>query len=55
MDKYAQTKNFHSDHQPQVYMYAFMYVYPDTMPKEEYFSATNIFIENCKNFSTLTS
>ena len=28
MDKYSHLRRFHVDHQLQVYMYAFMYVYP---------------------------
>ena len=34
MDKYVQQKSFSNDHQLQVYMYAFMYFYHDTMPVE---------------------
>ena len=32
IDKYAKMNRFHSDLRLQVYMYAFMYVYPDKMP-----------------------
>ena len=39
MDKYAQMKRFHYDHQLQVYMYAFMYVDLEIMEEEDYFSA----------------
>ena len=38
MDKYAQLKRFHNDLQPQVYMYAFMYVDPETIPVEDHFT-----------------
>ena len=35
MYKYSQLKRFFYDRQLQVYMYAFMYVDPDTMPEEK--------------------
>ena len=34
MDKYAQLERFHSYRQLQVYMYAFVYVDPQTIPDE---------------------
>ena len=37
MVKYALLKRFHKYFQLQVYMYAFMYVYPDIKPVEEFF------------------
>ena len=37
MDKYALLKRFHRDRLFQVYMYAFVYVNPDTIPMKEYF------------------
>ena len=39
-DKYAQMKRFHYELQLQVYMHDFMYVYPETISKEDYFPAT---------------
>ena len=52
MDKYAEQKKFHHDHQLQVYMYAFMYVDPKTIPVEENFPATETFVVNQKEIST---
>ena len=46
MDTYTLLNRFHHNLQPQVYMYAFMYVDPEKMPVEEYFPATKIFVEN---------
>ena len=40
MDKYAQMNRFNYDHRLKFYMYAFMYVYPDTIAEREYFAAT---------------
>ena len=40
MDKYAQLKRFHHGHRLQTYMYDFMYIYPETMPVEDYLPAT---------------
>ena len=40
MDKYEQLERFHNDLGLQFYMYAFMYVDPDTMPGEDYIPAT---------------
>ena len=52
MDKYAQLKKFHHDRRVQVYMYAFMYVYPDTIPLWGHFTATKTFVVNYKKMST---
>ena len=46
MDKYAQLKRFHHDHQLQFYMYALMYVDPETMIVEDNFPTTEIFSAN---------
>ena len=43
MDKYALLKRFHHDLRLQVYMYVLIYVNPETMPVEEYFTATFFF------------
>ena len=51
-DKYAQLNRFHLDFRLQVYMYDFMYVYPQKIPGEDNFPATRIFIMNYKNMST---
>ena len=48
MDKYAQLKCFRHERQLQVYMYAFMYVDPETMTVEGRFTATKTFVENYK-------
>ena len=45
MYKYAQLKRFHHEHQLQIYMYALMYVNPQTMPVEDHFPATIVFCE----------
>ena len=37
MDKYEQLKMFHNGRQLQVYMYACVYVDPDTIPVESHF------------------
>ena len=50
--KYSQLKIFHSDDQLQVYMYAFMYVDPETISSEEYYPATKILVENYNKIST---
>ena len=49
MDKYSQLKRFHHDRVLQVYMHAFMYVDPDTIPVQDRFTATKTFVENYKN------
>ena len=46
MDKYAQMKSFHRGSRLQVYMYAFMYVDPETMPAEDHVPSTKIFVVN---------
>ena len=46
MDKYTQLKRFNNDRQLQVHMYAFVYVYPETMPVEHHFPATKTLAEN---------
>ena len=48
MDKYALLKIFHHDLQIQVYMYAFMYVDTETMPVEDYFTATKKLLKNTR-------
>ena len=52
MDKYAQLKRFHNDRWLQVYMYAFMYVDPETMPVEYHFNATKTFVVDYNTMST---
>ena len=46
MGKYALLNRFHHDRQPQVYMYAFIYVNPEKIPEEDNFPATETFFEN---------
>ena len=41
--KYSQLKIYHSDDQLQVYMYAFMYVDPETFSVEDHFPAKKSF------------
>ena len=50
MDKYAQLKRFHNDSRIQVYMYAFIYVDPKTIPVEDLFFATKNIVVNYKKF-----
>ena len=45
-------KRFYQEQQLQVYMNAFMDVDPETIPEQEYFSATKIIFENYKKMST---
>ena len=52
MYKYSQLKRFHHDQRLQVYMYAFMYVYPQIMPVGDHFLDTKPFIVNYKKMST---
>ena len=52
MDKYALLKRFHHDRRLQVYMYAFMYANPETMPGEDYFPATTTFVNNYNKISS---
>ena len=42
--RYARLKSFHYDRQLQVYMFAFMYVDPQKMPVEDYFSNRKTFV-----------
>ena len=44
MDKYAKMKRFIISCQLQVYMYAFIYVDPETINEEDYFPATKILL-----------
>ena len=46
MDKNAPLKRFHHEQHLQVYMYAFMYVDPEKMPVEEYFTDTKTYVDN---------
>ena len=39
-------KRFHLDLQPQVYIYAFIYVDTEKIPAEDYFPDTKTFVEN---------
>ena len=48
MDKYSQMKRFYHDRRLQVYMYAFMYAYPNTMTVGGHFPATKTFFVNYK-------
>ena len=48
MYKYAQLKRFHHGHHFKVYMYAFMYDDPKTMPVEDHFTNTKCFVVNYK-------
>ena len=52
MYKYAQLKRFHHERRLQVYMYDFMYVYPETIPEEGHFTATKSFVAKYKKIST---
>ena len=52
IDKYALIKRCHYDRQPRFYMFAFVYVYPETMVEEEYFPATKNIVENYNKMST---
>ena len=53
MDRCAQLKRFYNDCRLQVYIYAFMYVEPQTIPEEDHFPSTKTFFENYKKISTL--
>ena len=46
MDKYAQMKRFHHDRWLQVYIYVFMFIFPETIPDDPYFPDKKIYIEN---------
>ena len=50
--KYSQLKIFHSDDQLQVYMYAFMYVDPETFSVEDHFPAKKVFFLNNTKMAT---
>ena len=52
MDNYVQLKRFCPNRQLQVYMYAFMYVDPETIPVEYHFTVTKTFVDNYKKIST---
>ena len=52
MDKYTEMKSFHKDSQLQFYMYAFMYVDPETMSVYDHFTSTKILVVNYKKMST---
>ena len=52
MYKYAQLNILHHDRQIQVYMYAFIYVYPQTMPVEDNFPDTKTCVGNYNKMST---
>ena len=52
MDKYSSLKRFHHERRPQLYMYVFMYVYPQTIPAEDQFFAIKNFVVNHKKIST---
>ena len=41
MDKYSQMKMVHRDRRLQSYMYTFVYVDPEKIPVEDYFTAKN--------------
>ena len=45
-------KRFHNDRWIQVYMYAFMYIYPETITEEIYSPDTRTYDETYKNRST---
>ena len=56
MYKYAQLKRFHRDRLLQAYMYDFMYVDPQKIPVEYYFTANTFFCcELQENFNSSTS
>ena len=52
MYKYAQLKRFPYDHQIQSYMYAFMYVDPQTIPVDEHFTDNKTFVVKYNKMST---
>ena len=53
MYKYEHLNIFHHDHLLKVYIFAFMYVNPETMPLDDHFTATKTFVVNYKKISTL--
>ena len=52
MYKYVQMKHFHRNRRLQVHMYDFMYVDIQTIPAEDHFTATKIFVVKYKKIST---
>ena len=52
MYNYARLKRFHHDFRLQFYMYAFMYVDPQTIPAGDHFPSTKLFFVNYKKIST---
>ena len=42
MNKYALIKRLYHEHWLQGYMYAFVYVYPETIEEKDYFTYTKI-------------
>ena len=52
MNKYSQLKRFNHDRRRQFYMYAFIYVDPETTPVENHFPATENFFVNYNKIST---
>ena len=55
MDKYSKLKRFHNDCRLQLYMYAFVYVDPETIRVEDNFPATKTLCELQENFNSGTS
>ena len=51
MYKYAQLKRCYHDQQLEAYIFAFMYVDSKTVPAEEHFPNTKIFVVNYKTIS----
>ena len=52
VDKYAQLKRFHHYLRLQVYIYSSIYADPQTMPVEDHFLSTKIFVVKYKKMST---
>ena len=52
MDKYAQLRRFHHDCRLQIYICEFMYVETETMPVEDHFPSTKLFVQNYNKIST---
>ena len=52
MFKYAQLKRFYHDCRIQIYMYDFMYVDPQTIPVEDHYPDTKIFVVKYNKLST---
>ena len=51
-DKYALMKRFQSDRQLQIYMYAFVYIDPETISETEYFPDTKTLVQKYHRSST---